>query len=121
MYIVYLRRIVYLLLLPKGPSELQTMYYSITAQAEEGVARGRTQLPHYCEYRRFAQCALLRNVASIAGNWLKKCESTVRRDVTGSYIIRLLKGNGTRAARNYHVVLGISLLVCGQHLCRINV
>ena len=42
---------------------------------------------------------------------LKQCESTVRRDVTGSYIM-LLKGNGTRAARNYHVVLGI--LVCGQ-------
>ena len=37
---------------------------------------------------------------------LKQCESTVRRDVTGSYIM-LLKGNGTRAARNYYVVLGI--------------
>ena len=28
----------------------------------------------------------------------------------------LLKGHGTHAARNYHVVL-----VCGQHFCRINV
>ena len=28
---------------------------------------------------------------------LKQCESTVRRDITGSYIM-LLKGNGTRAA-----------------------
>ena len=101
MYIVYLRRIVYLLLLPKGPSELQTMYYSINAQAEEGVARGRTQLPHYCVYRRFAQCALLRNVASIAGN-LKQGKLLIFLCVTMSSLSPL---------SHYHIFSGVVMYI----------
>ena len=49
---------------------------------------------------------------------LKQCESTVRRDVTGSYIM-LLKGNGTRAARK--LTCSFMIISMWTNLCRINV
>ena len=51
---------------------------------------------------------------------LKQCESTVRRDVTGSYIM-LLKGNGTRAARKLTCTFGHIIISMWTNLCRINV
>ena len=49
---------------------------------------------------------------------LKQCESTVRRDVTGSYIM-LLKGNGTRAARK--LTCSFMIISMWTNQCRINV